>query len=813
MIIENIDKVIKEMTLKEKVTLLVGYKSFNTLPIERLGIPTLSLSDGPNGLRKEDDQKDNLTGIACSLPATCFPVGATVACSWNKENFYNMGKAIAQECKRYGTNILLGPAINIKRNPLCGRNFEYLSEDPYLTGVLGSEIVKGIQDQGVGACVKHFACNNNENYRYNGDSIVDERALREIYLKPFEMVVKNAKPWALMTAYNQVNGSFASENYHIQKEILRDEWGFDGISMTDWGGGVDRVKGLIAGTDLEMPGMINHNVQRLVDGLKNNEISISLIDESVRRILTAINRTEILDKTCDLDANNLLAADIATDSAVLLENDGILPLNKNEKYLVIGDLFNCMRYQGSGSSLLNPYKFIDHKDVFKERNIRYDFVRGYKESEFDTDLVLQEEALNKAQDADTILYYCGLNDYIESEGFDRKDMKLPQNQLVLLNELLKLGKKIVVVLFGGSSIELPFAKRVNAILNMMLPGQAGGEATTRLLFGEACPNGRLMETWMKSYSCVPFGNEFVENPIEKYKESIYVGYRYYLSANKMSDVLYPFGYGLSYTSFEISRAKIKEEENKYIIKVDVKNTGRYAGAEVVQIYVSRKSNDLFHPLRELKSFGKVYLEPGETKELVLEVLYEDLRSFDVHRNTWIIERGEYSFEIGLHSDNILLVKSFMIAGNVVGKIYSDEIKNYYFNPENLTSVTDEAFEELIGYKLPVYVKDNRPYTLETPIGEFNTRLGRMFKNIAIGIGMKQYKNGCKMPDGPEKERNKKTGLFVARMMESNSIRSLMNSSSGILKYNYAQAILELANGHFFKAIFKLMKKDRLKIRK
>ena len=814
MIIEKIDEVISEMTLKEKASLLVGYQSFNTLPIERLNIPTLSLSDGPNGLRKEDKStENNLTGVANSFRATCFPSPSTIASSWNKDNFYKMGQAIAKECKYYGTNILLGPGVNIKKNPLCGRNFEYLSEDPYLTGILASNMVTGLQEEGVGACIKHFACNNNEKYRYNGDSIVDERALREIYLKPFEMVVKKAKPFAIMTAYNKINGEFASQNIHLQKEILRDEWNFDGLSMTDWGGGVTRSLGLKAGTDLEMPGMINHNIQNLIDAVQNGEIEESLIDNSVRRILEAINKTEINDKECDFEKNNELAVDIATDSAVLLENDGILPLNKQDKFLVIGDLFKTMRYQGSGSSLLNPYHFLSHEEAFENRNINYEFVRGYKESEFDIDATLHNEALAKAQEAETILLYVGLNDYIESEGFDRKDMKLPNNQLQLINDLLKLNKKIVVVLFGGSSIELPFAKNVNAILNMMLPGQGGGEATTRLLFGEACPNGRLSETWVKSYECVPFYNEFTSSPNEKYKESIYVGYRYYLSANKIDDVLYPFGYGLSYTTFEISKAKIKEEENKFIIRIDVTNTGEYAGSEVVQIYVSHNSMNLFTPLRELKSFGKVFLNPGETKELVLEVDYDDLKSFDVSSNRYIMERGEYQFEIGLNSNNILLVKSFMIAGEVVSNIYNDYVKDYYFNPINITSVTDDVFEQLIGHKIPDYEFDKKPYTLETPIGEYSTRMGRLFKKIAIGLGMKQYKKGCQMEDGPEKERNKKTGLFVARAMESNSLRSLMNSSSGILKYNYATAILELVNGHFFKAIYKLCKKDKIKIKK
>ena len=797
--------IISSLSLKEKASLLVGYKNMLTYPIKEKEVASIVMSDGPNGIRKEDDNGDSLSNISKTSPSTCFPTGITIASSWNIDLINKMGVALGKECAYFDIDLLLGPAINIQRNPLCGRNFEYLTEDPFLAGRIGISLVDGIQAQNVGACVKHYACNNNEKYRFIGDSIVDDRALHEIYLKPFEMVVKKSKPMAIMSAYNQVNGHFCSENKYLIENILRSSWSFDGVVLTDWGGMVHRDIALENGCDLEMPGSVDYNIKLLYDGVKNGTIKEELLDKSVERLLELKEKTVNKSKEeVDFKKHYDIALSLALEGAVLLKNkDNILPLNIDNKYLIVGDLFKTMRYQGSGSSLLNPILIKDHLVSFDEKNINYDFSLGYNQNESKPNNKLEEEAVIKAKEHDTIVIYCGLNDYVESEGYDRDNLKLPENQLSLINKLTKSNKKIIVVLFGGGPIELPFINDVEAILDMMLPGEAGGDATTRLLFGLDNPSGKLSQSWPINYEDVPFGDKFISNPNELYKESIFVGYRFYNSINK--EVLFPFGYGLSYTSFKYSNMTIKNESNDIVVTFNVKNIGIRKGKEIAQLYIEKKDSNIVRPAIELKGFSKFELEANEEKEISISINYDDLAVY--HAGKFVVEDGKYELKVGSSSKSLLLSKEIVVKGITLPSTEYDEIYKAYLNS---LVMDDQTFKRIIHRDITDYEFNKKPYTMETPIGEFNTFFGKMFKNAACNVGLKQYIKACKLPDGLEKEREKKAGLFIYKLMPNNSLRSLSFSSSGMLKYNIAEGILELSNGHFFKGIKKILKKYKIK---
>ena len=797
------DERISKMKLEEKAKMLCGYKTMNTYPIEELRIPSLHLSDGPNGVRMEDKNGDSLNGIAASLPATCFPTGVNLASTWDKKLLYKVGQTIGKECNYYNINVILGPAINIKRNPKCGRNFEYYSEDPILSGYLASEFVKGVQSRNVAACLKHFACNNNEKYRFTGDSIVDKRALNEIYLKPFEIAVKKSSPWSIMNSYNKINGIHASENAWLLNETLREKWGFDGLVMTDWGGIVSRVEGLKNGTDLEMPGMVKYNINSIIEGVNNNSLDEKIVDKSVDRILKLIERTRNYQGEFNFIDNYNFAIEVAKSSGVLLKNNNdILPLNKKQRVAIVGGLFEEMRYQGSGSSLLNPYKLSYHKDSLDKRNINYEYIQGYVASEIEVDEKKENEALEKIKNFDTIVLYVGQNDYVESEGFDRESVTLSNNQLSLLEKIISLKKKLIVVLFGGAMIELPFIDNVDALLYMGLAGEGIGEATTSLLYGEISPSGRLAETWPLSYNDVVFGNEFISSPNEVYKESIFVGYRYYNSLD--IKVRFPFGFGLSYSKFEYSDFLLKEDDTNITIIGKVKNIGNYKSSEVIQVYTSKKNSKIYRPKKELKGFEKIYLDINEEKEIEIVISKEDLMIFNTKDNQFCLENGEYDIIVSKNIDEKIQTLKLNLDGKELEE--DDELtKKYYHQLDNLSKLTNEEFSRISNCKIIPYIFNKKPYTFETPIGEFDSFIGKIFKNALCGVGLRQYKKACKMKDGSEKERKKKAGLFVYKLMPNNSIRSLCYSSSGKLPYRVAIALVDFVNGHFFKGIKKLIR--------
>ena len=570
----DIDRLMQELTVEEKAALVSGTDFMYTNPIPRLSVPSLRMSDGPHGLRVQKEGGDN--GVSESEPATAFPTAVTTASSWNPENARKMGEAIAAECRYYGVHTLLGPGVNIKRNPLCGRNFEYFSEDPLLAGVMGAAEVNGVQSKGVGTSLKHFALNNAENFRFMGNSIASEKTMRKLYLKPFEYVVKHAKPATVMCAYNQINGVFCSEHRWLLTDVLRSEWGYDGVVMTDWGAMHDRVASLKAGLDLEMPGDAAICRRWILDGLKDGSLSMDDLDAACRNILNWVDKYEKpADPTpVDWDAHHALAAEIAADCAVLLKNDGVLPLKATDKLHIAGELYENMRYQGAGSSMIHPARLTTSKDTFAAHGVQN----------------------HSMEECDVILYFGGLTDEYESEGGDRENMRLPENQLKELDALFATGKPIVVILFGGSPVELPFYDKVRAILNMYLPGQNGGTATYELLFGEKNPSGKLAETWPLRYEDVPSHETFGKSINEVYSEGTEVGYRFYNKHN--IPVHFPFGFGLSYTTFE--KSEWKQTGDAY--EQTITNTGERFGGEVAQLYLDG----------ELAGFQKVYLNPGES---------------------------------------------------------------------------------------------------------------------------------------------------------------------------------------------------------
>lgn len=792
----EIQELLKNLTIEEKAALVAGVDFMFTNPVPRLDIPSARMSDGPHGLRVQSEGGDN--GVAGSEPATAFPTAVSTASSWNPDNTFKMGEAIAEEALHYGINVLLGPGACIKRNPLCGRNFEYFSEDPLLAGKMGAAEVNGVQSKNVGVSVKHFALNNAENYRFMGDSVCDMRAIREIYLKVFEIIVKESKPHTMMCAYNKINGEYCCENKWLLTDVLRNEWGFDGVVMSDWGATHDRVKGVSAGLDLEMPGDTDICRKWIIDSVKDGTLKIEDLDKAVENILRLVQRYENNPKGVDVDweAHNALAADIAEDCAVLLKNDGVLPLDKNESVLVVGDLFDKMRYQGAGSSMINPTYLTTPKTAFDKQKVEYRFCRGYAENALEPNEKLIAEAVAAAKEYDNVLVFAGLTDYVESEGGDRENMRLPDNQLAVMDALIKAGKKITVVLYGGSPMELPFAEKVNAILNMYLPGQNGGVATYNLLFGVKSPCGKLAETWVKSYADVPFGTDFSKTLNEIYKESVFVGYRYYLTADKQ--VRYPFGYGLSYTSFDYRNMQIEEADTKYKVSCEVVNNGKYDGAEIVQLYV-KAPQGVFKPIKELKGFTKVYLKAGESKKVEITVRKEDLRYWNVKENRWILEGGEYELQLCSDSQTVKLNQTVTVEGDEVRTPYSDTVNEIYNNVQ-FDNVSDAVFEEMSGLKIPIIPK-TKPIRLESRFTDMKaTLMGKILFNAVLGVAKKDMKKAKKLPEGAERDNKIKGAMFLKRILESNSIITMSMSAGRNCPYNFAQGFVNMANGHLFKGI-------------
>lgn len=792
----DIKALIEQLTIEEKAALVSGTDFMYTNPVPRLNIPSVRMSDGPHGLRVQSEKGDN--GVTGSLPATAFPTAATVANGWNGENSRRIGRAIGREAHKYGVSVVLGPGANIKRNPLAGRNFEYFSEDPLLAGELAAAEVEGIQSQGVGVSVKHFALNNAENYRFMGESVADMRAMREIYLKVFEIIVRKSRPATVMCAYNKIGGEYCADNKWLLTDLLRGEWGFDGLVMTDWGAMHDRVKSLQAGLDLEMPGDTTICRRRIIDGIADGSLDVADLDRAVENVLTLVQRyvKDFADDS-DFDKNDELAREIAEDCAVLLENDGMLPLGEGEEVCVVGDLFARMRYQGAGSSMINPAKLTTPQNAFDAMGIKYKFARGYAENNTETDERLLREAADLSAQYDKVIVFAGLTDYVESEGCDRENMRLPQNQLDLIETLVKEGRRVAVVLFGGSPVELPFADRVSAILNMYLPGQSGGVACANILFGRAAPCGRLAETWPLTYSDVPFGGQFSKTMNEVYRESVFVGYRYYATVGRA--VRYPFGYGLSYTQFEYSHCAVFCKGDKIVAQCTVKNTGTRSGAEVVQLYYGLNNSAIFRPKRQLCAFKKLYISAGESERVQLEVDAGSLAFWNTAKNCWSVEGGDYTFELCKDSFTPIYAATIAVAGEGAEGIYPQEVLKVYRGAQ-LEGVTDEIFEKMSGRRIPP-LPPKKLITLESRFTDLRqSLLGKILFAAVLGVANREMKAAKKLPEGTERDNKIKGAMFMRRILESNSPVTMSMSAGRQMPYNFAQGFVHLANGHIIKGI-------------
>lgn len=658
----NIKKILKELTLEEKASLCSGADFWHTKAVDRLAIPQIMVSDGPHGLRKVKEDSENPNE---AIEAVCFPTASALACSFDRSLLTAMGKALGEECQAENVAVILGPGCNIKRSPLCGRNFEYFSEDPYLASEMATAHIKGVQSKGVGTSLKHFAANNQETRRLTINERIDERTLREIYLAAFEGAVCQAKPWTIMCSYNRINGYHSAQNKWLLTDVLRNDWGYKGLVMSDWGAVDDRVEGVKAGLDLEMPSSFGKNDRLIVDAVNNGKLSMKALDKCVERVLRLVDKAEEgrTPSNWDMEAHHKLAAKISAQCSVLLKNEGdILPLDKKEKICFIGEFADKPRFQGGGSSHINSFKVTSALEAVEDY-CKVEYAQGYITSEDKTEPELLAQAVECAKRSDKVVIFAGLPDAFESEGYDRTHMRMPECQLELIREVKKVNDNIVVVLHNGSPVELPFMEDIKGLLEVYLGGQAVGKATCDLLFGKVNPSGKLAESWCMQLEDNPSYLNFpgVGDEIS-YNEGIFVGYRYYDKKNMA--VRFPFGFGLSYTTFEYSDLSISANEisddQTVTVSCSVTNTGKRAGMEVVQLYVRDKESSVVRPVKELKGFEKVSLKPGETKRVAFSLDKRAFAYYETAISDWFVEYGEFEILIGASSRDIRLSGSVYV---------------------------------------------------------------------------------------------------------------------------------------------------------
>ena len=779
----DIKETLKKMTLEEKVQLCAGINFWETKKYDEYGIPSFFMCDGPSGLRKQEDASDML-GINNSRKSTCFPAAVTTANTWDKDLLYRLGKAIGEEARDQKVSVVLGPGINIKRNPLCGRNFEYFSEDPVETGILSSEFIKGLQSEEIGCSLKHFACNSQEKSRLCSDSVIDERTLREIYLKAFEIAVKTARPATVMSAYPKINGVHCSDNKKLLNDILREEWGFDGMVMTDWGGMSDRIEAFKAGNDLMMPGGSNYMEKAVIDAVEKGELDEECINKCCERIISlALKAAEVMKEEYKADYNKHhdLAIEAAEKGAVMLKNDeSILPLNEDKKILVVGDMARNVRYQGAGSSHINPM----HLEQPIEYLDRYEFAQGCDERG-NTNEEMLKELRNKASEVDSVVVFAGLPDRYESEGFDRENMKMPEGHVKMIREAGKANRNTIVVLLSGSAVECDWADDVKAILYMGLAGEGAGKAIYDLLFGKANPQGKLSETWPYRYEDVVSSEYYAKDRDALYMEGIYVGYRYYDKANVQ--VRWPYGYGLSYTEFELSDFNI----NNNTVTLKVSNTGKYEGSETVQLYVGQNDPKLYRPLRELKHFEKVALKPGETKEVTFDLNDEDFMLWD---GCFKKAKGSYRIEVGTSCKDIRFHTDIDVDGEEVN-VPSWQKDSWYETLEG--KITQDEWEKMLGRKYIPDIAVRGKFTMENSVDEMKKHsLVMKIIHKAVENTIAKGFDGKADYDNPE-----------FRMMMNASAGSPMRSMkiSGGMKDGILEGMVEMANGHYIKGIMKMIK--------
>lgn len=790
----NIKELLTKLTLEEKAALLQGKTMWTTWDLPRVGLPSIFLSDGPHGLRKQAGPADNL-GLNASLPATCFPTAAAMANSWDPALGEELGEYLGKEAAANGVNVLLGPGLNIKRSPLCGRNFEYFSEDPYLAGKMAAAYIRGIQSTGVAACPKHFAANSQELRRMSTDSVVDQRTLREIYLTNFEIAVTEGKPKTIMSAYNRVNGTYANENRDLLLDTLRDRWGFDGFVMSDWGASNDHVEGVRNGSALEMPAPGLDSAMNIVNAVRSGDLSEADVDARVEELLKVIDATfepvSNAPKTLDRDAYQKTAQRCAAESIVLLENDGILPLKAGSRVAVVGEFAVRPRYQGAGSSLVNPTKVENLLDSLRAAGLQLTgFAKGYSHESEAPDAALIQEAVQLCTGADTVLLCIGLDDRSEVEGQDRAHLELPESHTALLQAIARVNSNIVLVLSGGAPFRMPESSCFRAAIHGYLAGQAGGPAMADALLGITNPSGKLSETWPLALEDTPCHRYYPgrERTCE-YREGLYVGYRYYDTAS--IPVRYPFGYGLSYTTFSYSGLKTDGKQVTFTLQ----NTGEADGAEVAQVYVSCKNSAVYRPRKELKGFVKVFLRAGESKEVTVTLDDKAFRYFDVDTGAFEIEGGEYEISVAASVSDVKLTATMQVTGSAVPA--SQPLPSY--KSAAVTDVSDEEFAALLGRPLP-----DSHWTGSIDVNDPLSRLGEA-KGASMRLLHKILKK--KMDKSPADSMI----LYIFHL----PLRSIAKTTGGMVSENMVRDLLDLANGQGFGAFCRLIKhsfSDRKKMK-
>ncbi|MBQ7740879.1 MAG: glycoside hydrolase family 3 C-terminal domain-containing protein [Eubacterium sp.] len=704
-------EIIEKMTLEQKAAFASGYDYWHLEEAPELGLPKIMITDGPHGLRKQNTDKKTSDGIGLgnSVPATCFPPAATSSCSWDPDLLVKAGEAMGQECLKEKVSTILGPGTNIKRSPVCGRNFEYFSEDPLLAGKCSAAIINGVQSKGVGTSLKHFCANSQEAFRMVLNEVIDERTLREIYLPAFEIAIKEAQPWTVMNAYNQINGVFASENGHTQQEIARGEWGFKGLFVTDWGSSVDRIPGLENGTDLEMPSSGDLNTKLIIKSVKDGTLDEKVLDERIDAVVDLILKSKPALEgtyTFDPEAHHAIAAEIAQGSMQLLKNDDdILPLKAGQKVAVIGELAASPRFQGAGSSVINPTKLDNALDNLKALGVDVTYAQGYEKSKNEVNPELFDAAKAAAEAADVALVFVGLTEEFEGEGYDRLDINMPSSHNELVNAIAGVNPNTVVVLAGGSVVLMPWLDNVKGLLNSGLGGQATGVAVAKILTGEVNPSGKTSETYPTAFEINPTFGNYPGGPVtSEHRESVFIGYRYYDAANL--DVVFPFGYGLSYTKFEYSDLKLSSKSIKdtdtLTATFKIKNVGEGDGAEVAQLYVADKESTIYRPVKELRGFKKVFIPAGGEAEITIELDKRAFAFFNVNTNDWFVESGDFDILVGSSSRDIKLCETVTVEGTVEGEIpdYKATAPNYYNNVKGITRDDFAAVYKSANGELP-----------------------------------------------------------------------------------------------------------------
>lgn len=785
-------EIVEKMSLEQKAKFVSGYDYWHLEEAKELGLPKIMVTDGPHGLRKQNTDKKTSDGIGLgnSVPATCMPPAATSACSWDEDLLREEGEALAEECLQEKVSVILGPGTNIKRSPVCGRNFEYFSEDPLLAGKMSANLINGCQSKGIGNSLKHFACNSQEAFRMVVNEVIDERTIREIYFPAFEIAVKEAQPWTVMNSYNRINGVYASQNYWLQEQVLRKEWGFKGLVLTDWGASVDRIPGLENGTDLEMPSSGTLNTQRIIDAVNNGTLKEEVLDKRVDNVVDLIIKSKpALEKEFkfDVEAHHSIARKVAEGSMVLLKNEGgILPLKSGAKVAVIGELAKAPRFQGAGSSVINPTKLDNAYDELVKLGVDVTYAQGYEKGKDEINSQLVSEAKNVAAKADVALVFVGLTEEFEGEGYDRENINMPSSHNNLVSEIAKANENTVVVLAGGSVVYISWISEVKALLNSGLGGQAGGSAVANILTGKVNPSGKTAETYPLTFDDNPtFGNYPGGPVVSEHKESVYIGYRYYDTAEK--EVLFPFGYGLSYTTFEYSGIKLsaKEINDTDTLKVSftIKNTGNVDGAEIAQVYVADKESTIFRPKKELRAFTKVFLKAGESKEVTLELSKRAFAYYNVNLGDWHVESGDFEIMVGASSRDIKLTDTVNVKSTVEAVVpdYRETAPAYY--TADIKNITDEQWTAVYGQELPAREVDkSKPIDIYCCLNDarhtkWGGKICRLIENIMSKMGSDA--NG--------------DGKMLAAMATQIPIRNFIAMSMGVFSPEMADGLIMMLN--------------------